>query len=52
MTTVGLYLAGAVALLTGLVGAGIALSREIALADADQLTLSSLGMRPRASETV
>jgi hypothetical protein len=46
VTTVGLYLAGGVALLTGLVGVGIALSREIALADADQLTLSSLGMRP------
>jgi ABC-type lipoprotein release transport system permease subunit len=46
VTTVGLYLAAAVAALTGLVGVGIALSREIALADADQLTLAALGVRP------
>ena len=48
VTTVGLYLAAAVAALTGLVGMGIALSREIALADGDQLTLSALGVRPRS----
>jgi hypothetical protein len=47
VTTVGLYLAAAVAGLTGLVGVGIALSREIALVDTDQLTLSALGLRPR-----
>ena len=32
---------------TGLVGLGIALSCEVALVDADQLTLSALGLRPR-----
>jgi ABC-type lipoprotein release transport system permease subunit len=47
VTTVGLYVAAAVALLTALVGIGIALSREIALGDAQQLTLSALGIRPR-----
>ena len=47
VTTVGLYLAAAVALLTALIGIGIALSREVALGDAQQLTLSALGMRPR-----
>ena len=47
VTTVGLYLAAAVAALTGLVGMGIALSREIALVDTDQATLSALGARPR-----
>jgi hypothetical protein len=48
VTTVGLFVAAAVAAVTGLVGMGIALSREIALADADQLTLSALGVTPRA----
>ncbi len=43
VTTVGLYLAAAVAALTGLVGTGIALSREIGLADADQPTLRAPG---------
>ena len=47
VTTVGLYIAAGVAILTALVGIGIALSREIALGDAQQLTLSALGMRPR-----
>ena len=47
VATVGLYLAAAVAAITGLVGLGIALSREVALVDADQLTLSALGLRPR-----
>ena len=47
VTTVGLYLAAAVAALTGLVGLGIALSREVALVDGDQLTLSALGLRTR-----
>jgi hypothetical protein len=48
VTTVGLYLAAAIAALTGLVGVGIALSREIALVDGDQFTLRALGVRPRA----
>ena len=47
VTTAGLSLAAAVALLTALIGIGIALSREVALGDAQQLTLSALGMRPR-----
>src|SRR6185312_13307767 len=47
VTTVGLYIAAGVAILTALVGIGIALAREIALGDAQQLTLSALGMRPR-----
>ncbi len=47
VTTVGLFVAAAVAALTGLVGVGIALSREISLADTDQLTLTALGVRPR-----
>ena len=47
VATVGLYIAAGVAILTALVGIGIALSREIALGDAQQLTLSALGMRPR-----
>ena len=48
VATVGLYTAAAVAAVVGLVGLGIALSREIALVDAEQLTLRALGMRPRA----
>jgi ABC-type lipoprotein release transport system permease subunit len=48
VTTVGLYIAAGVAALTGIVGVGIALSREIALVDGDQLTLSALGVRPRS----
>jgi ABC-type lipoprotein release transport system permease subunit len=48
VTTVGLYIAAAVAAITGFVGMGIALSREVALVDADQVTLSALGVRPRA----
>ncbi len=48
VTTVGLFLAAAVAAVAGFVGMGIALSREIALVDTDQLTLSALGVRPRA----
>jgi ABC-type lipoprotein release transport system permease subunit len=47
VATVGLYLAAAVAALTGLVGIGISLSREVALLDGEQLTLSALGVRPR-----
>ena len=47
VATVGLYIAAGVAILTALVGIGIALSREIALGDAQQLTLGALGMRPR-----
>ena len=47
VTTVGLYLAAAVAALTGLVGMGIALSSEIGLTDADQPTLRALGVRLR-----
>ena len=47
VTTIALLLAAAVAALTALIGIGIALSREIALADTDQSTLSALGMRPR-----
>ena len=47
VTTVGLYLAAGVAFLTAIIGIGIALSREIALGDAHQLTLSALGMGPR-----
>jgi hypothetical protein len=47
VATVGLYVAAAVAAVVGLVGLGIALSREIALVDGDQLTLRALGMRPR-----
>ncbi len=47
VTTVGLYLAAAIAALTALVGIAIALSREISLGDTNQLTLSSLGLRPR-----
>ena len=46
VTTVGLYIAAGVAAVTGLVGIGIALSREIALVDGDQVTLSALGVRP------
>jgi len=48
VTTVGLFVAAAVAGVTGLVGAGIALSREVALVDADQPTLRALGVRPQA----
>jgi ABC-type lipoprotein release transport system permease subunit len=48
VTTVGLYVAAAVAAVVGLVGLGIALSREIASVDGNQLTLRALGMRPRA----
>jgi ABC-type lipoprotein release transport system permease subunit len=48
VATVGLYVAAAVAAVVGLVGLGIALSREIALVDGDQVTLRALGMRPRA----
>lgn len=48
VTTVGLFVAAAVAAVSGLVGVGIALSREIALVDADQATLNALGVRPRA----
>ncbi len=48
VATVGLYLAAGVAALTGLVGVGIALSREISVVDGDQRTLSALGVRPRA----
>jgi ABC-type lipoprotein release transport system permease subunit len=48
VATVGLYVAAAVAAVVGLVGLGIALSREIALVDGDQQTLRALGMRPRA----
>jgi ABC-type lipoprotein release transport system permease subunit len=48
VATVGLYVAAAVAAVVGLVGLGIALSREIALVDGDQLTLRALGMRPRS----
>jgi ABC-type lipoprotein release transport system permease subunit len=47
VTTVGLVIAAAVAALAGLVSIGITLSREIALVDGDQLTLSALGVRPR-----
>ena len=47
VTTVGLYLAAAVAALTAIVGIAIALSREIAFGDGNQLTLSALGLRPR-----
>ncbi|MDQ1431468.1 MAG: putative transport system permease protein [Actinomycetota bacterium] len=47
VTTVGLYTAAAVAALTAIVGIAIALSREIAFGDANQLTLSALGLRPR-----
>jgi ABC-type lipoprotein release transport system permease subunit len=47
VTTIGLYIAAGVAAVTGLVGIGIALSREIALVDGDQTTLSALGVRPR-----
>jgi hypothetical protein len=48
VTTAGLYLAAAVAAATGLVGMGIALSREIALVDGDQRTLSALGLQTRS----
>ena len=48
VATVGLYVAAAIAAVVGLVGLGIALSREIALVDGDQLTLRALGMQPRA----
>jgi ABC-type lipoprotein release transport system permease subunit len=47
VTTVGLYASAAVAALAAIVGIAIALSREIALGDANQLTLSALGLRPR-----
>jgi ABC-type lipoprotein release transport system permease subunit len=47
VASVGLYLAAAVAALAGLVGVGISLSREVALLDAEQLTLSALGAHPR-----
>jgi hypothetical protein len=47
VTTVGLYVAAVVAAVVGLVGLGIALSREVALSDGDQTTLRSLGLRPR-----
>jgi ABC-type lipoprotein release transport system permease subunit len=46
VATVGLYVAAAIAAVVGLVGLGIALSREVALVDGDQLTLRALGMRP------
>jgi ABC-type lipoprotein release transport system permease subunit len=48
VATVGLYVAAAVAAVVGLVGLGIALSREVALVDGDQLTLRALGVQPRA----
>jgi hypothetical protein len=48
VTTVGLQVAAAVAALVGLVGLGIALSREVALVDVDQVTLRALGLRPGA----
>lgn len=51
VTTVGLYLAAAVAAVTGLVGLGIAMSREVAVVDGDQRTLSALGVRPLARVT-
>ncbi len=47
VTTVGLDVAAAIAALTAVVGIAIALSREIAFSDADQTTLSALGLRPR-----
>jgi hypothetical protein len=47
VTTVGLALAAAVAALTAVVAIALALSREISLADTDQVTLSALGLRWR-----
>jgi ABC-type lipoprotein release transport system permease subunit len=47
VTTVGLWIAAGVAVLTSVIGVGIALSREISLRDSQQLTLSALGVRPR-----
>jgi ABC-type lipoprotein release transport system permease subunit len=46
VTTVGLLVAAAVAALTTVAGIGIAISREIALSDADQPTLRAVGVRP------
>jgi ABC-type lipoprotein release transport system permease subunit len=48
VTVIALLIAAAVAALAGLVGIGIALSREISLADGDQPTLWALGLGPRA----
>jgi hypothetical protein len=48
VTTVGLYVAAAIAALAAVVGIAIALSREIALNDVNQLTLSALGLGPRS----
>jgi hypothetical protein len=47
VTTVGLWLAAGVAALTAVVAIALAISREISLGDADQLTLSALGLRRR-----
>ncbi len=47
VTVIALLVAAAVAALAALVGIGIALSREISLADVDQLTLWALGLGPR-----
>ncbi|HEY3673435.1 MAG TPA: ABC transporter permease [Acidimicrobiia bacterium] len=47
VTTVGLYVAAAIAALTAVVGIAIAMSREIAFNDVNQLTLSALGLGPR-----
>ncbi len=47
VTTVGLGVAAAIAALTAVVGIAIALSREIALGDDNQLNLSALGLGPR-----
>src|SRR5262249_12348882 len=46
VATVGLLVAAAVAALTTAVGIGIAISREVALSDADQPTLRAVGLRP------
>jgi hypothetical protein len=47
VTTVGLWLAAGVAALTAVVAIALAISREVSLGDADQLTLSALGLRRR-----
>ncbi len=47
VTTVGLYVAAAIAALTAVVSIAIALSREIAFNDVNQFTLSALGLGPR-----
>src|SRR5262249_36393017 len=47
VTTVGLWVAAAVAGVAGLVGVAPAIARETAGAETDQLTLRALGSRPR-----